>query len=255
MSLVKFIFSKTFIKQVLYAFIFIAILLTALWFYLYIFTRHNNKVNVPNVKGMTISEASKTLDSRNLGYIVVDSIWSANNVGGTIMEQIPSSGFEVKEGREIYLTVFRKNPDAKTLDIKEGEDAKVAQIKLENKGLTYDLKFERNTLLAHRVIRVMLGEKELKENAQIKPGQKITLVVGEKGYSMVNIPDLTGLTITEARKKLHQNNLSLGLPFYDEIVITRQDTLDARVYQQSKNAGEQTKSGSSLDIWLSTVKL
>lgn len=204
---------------------------------------------------MTEQEAKETLENKNLSYAIIDSIWSAKNVGGTILEQIPEPGFEVKEGREIYLKIYRKNPDAKKVNIKEGEDSNVAQIKLENNGLTYELKFEQNTLLAGRVIRIMLGDKELKPNSEVKPGKKITLVVGEKGFSMVNIPDLTGLSLTEASKKLHQNNLSIGLPFYDQVVITKQDTLDAKIYQQSKTAGEQTKSGSSLDVWLSTIKL
>ena len=255
MSIIKFIFSKTFVKQVIYAVIFITLLLTAVWFYLYFFTRHNNRVTVPNIKGMTELEAKETLGNKNLEYAIIDSIWSASNVGGTILEQIPEPGFEVKEGREIYLKVYRKNPDAKKINIKEGDDSNVAQIKLENAGLNYELKFEQNRLLANRVIRIMFGDKELKPDSKVKPGQKITLVIGEKGYSMVNIPDLSGLTLSEATKKLHENNLSLGLPFYDEVVITRQDTLDAKIYQQSKTPGEQLKSGSSLDVWLSTVKL
>jgi len=255
MSIIKFIISKSFIKQLLYALVFVVILLTATWFYLYFLTRHNNRVTVPNIKGMTELEAKKTLENKNLKYAIIDSIWSAKNVGGTILEQIPEPGFEVKEGREIYLKTYRKNPDAKKVNIKEGEDSNVAQIKLENSGLNYELTFEQNILLAGRVIRVMLGDKELSPSSEVKPGEKITLVIGEKGFSMVNIPDLSGLTLDEASKKLHQNNLSLGLPFYDEVVLSRQDTIDAKIYQQSKTAGDQTKSGSSLDVWLSTIKL
>lgn len=255
MSIVKFIISKVFFKQVIYAVLFVVILLTSIWFYLSFFTRHNESVVVPNVKGMTETEAAEILKSKDLAYLVIDSLWSANNIGGTIKEQIPEAGLEVKEDREIYLTVFRKDPDSKTINIKEGEDGKVAQIKLENKGLLFDIKFEQNTLLANRVIRIMLGDEKLKPSSKVKPGQKLTLIIGEKGFTTVNIPELSGLTLSEASKKLHQNNLSLGLPFYDEVVITSQDTLDSKVYQQSKTAGEQIKSGSSIDVWLSTVDL
>lgn len=255
MSLVKFIFSKSFFKQVIYSVIFISILLVGLWLYLSFFTRHNEKIIVPNIKGLTVTQAKEKLEEKDLNFAVIDSIWNQKAIGGTIMEQIPDPGSEVKEGREIYLTVYRLEAEAKSIDIKEGEDAQVAQIKLENKGLNYSLKFEQNTLLAGRVIRILVGDREITSKDKLTPGQKITLVVGEKGYSTVNVPDLSGQSLQAAIKTLHQSNLSIGLPFYDEVVITKQDTFEAKVYQQSKTPGLEIKSGSLIDLWLSTVNL
>ena len=173
------------------------------------------------------------------------------------MEQIPDPQSEVKQGREIYLTIYRYEPDEKILDIKEGDDQYVAKIKLGNMGIDYDVRYEANELLAGRVLRIEMGGEKLLTGAKVKPGSSVVLYVGEKRNSKVSVPDLTGLTLAEAEKTLLLSNLSLGYPFYDEVVQTAEDSLNSKVYMQSPKAqsGEAVKEGSSVDLWLSTIEI
>ncbi len=259
MSLFKFIFSKTFLKNIGFAILFVIILVGGLWIYLNVYTSHGSYISVPDVKGMNLEEADLALQDNELRYLVIDSVWSENQIGGTIVEQSPLAESEVKANREIYLTIYRFEPESKLIDIKEGDDERVAMIKLRNKGIEFDLDYEANLLLDGRVIRVMHKDKSLEEGARLKPGQKVRLIIGERGNKKVQVPYLFGLSLDSAEIRLQNANLSIGLPFYDVDIENAEDTLAATIYMQSPSASEKgdkgIRIGSTVDVWLSKRKI
>lgn len=257
MSLKNFVFSKLFLKNLGLAILIALLVVAGFWFYLKSYTMHNSHVVVPNLKGKTIEETQSVLEDLDLTYLVIDSLWNRDFEGGTIMEQIPEPQSEVKRNREIYLTVYRHEPDAKKINIKEGDDQYVAKIKLTNIGVDYEIVYEANELLAGRVLRMTQNGEKLLPGSSLKPGSKVKLFVGEQRDQKVGIPNLSGLTLEQAEKLLQSSNLSLGYPFYDDVVINKEDSLSAKVYQQSPKptAESTTKVGSSVDLWLSTEEL
>lgn len=73
------------------------------------YTRHDQTIEVPDLKGLQLHEASVIIASRGMKYEVVDSVFQKNGAPGAILEQIPSGKSKVKEGRTIYLTIQAKN--------------------------------------------------------------------------------------------------------------------------------------------------
>jgi hypothetical protein len=69
------------------------------------YTRHNEAVVVPDVKGLTIEEAAPFFRNYNLHYSVVDSVFSKSVKPGAIVEVKPAVGSKVKEGRILFITV------------------------------------------------------------------------------------------------------------------------------------------------------
>ena len=69
------------------------------------YTRHNEAVVVPDVKGLTIEKAEEFFKSNNLRYNIVDSVYSKDVAPGAIVEILPSAGSKVKEGRIVFITV------------------------------------------------------------------------------------------------------------------------------------------------------
>ena len=69
------------------------------------YTRHNEAVVVPDVKGLKIEEAAEFLKNNNLRYNVIDSVFSKDVDPGAIVELVPSAGSKVKEGRIVFITV------------------------------------------------------------------------------------------------------------------------------------------------------
>ena len=70
-----------------------------------LYTRHNQSIVVPNVKGLQIKEASSFLSSAGLKYEVVDSVYRRGGTPGAIVDQVPKASSQVKVGRTIFLTV------------------------------------------------------------------------------------------------------------------------------------------------------
>ncbi|MCD8268927.1 MAG: PASTA domain-containing protein [Parabacteroides sp.] len=69
------------------------------------YTRHNEAVVVPDVKGLKIEEAAEFFKNNNLRYSVIDSVLSKEVDPGAIVELVPSAGSKVKEGRIVFITV------------------------------------------------------------------------------------------------------------------------------------------------------
>lgn len=69
------------------------------------YTRHNQAVIVPDVKGMRLEEAAAFFENNNLRYNVIDSVFSKDVAPGSIVELVPSVGSKVKEGRIVFVTI------------------------------------------------------------------------------------------------------------------------------------------------------
>lgn len=54
-----------------------------------IYTQHGKQETVPNVKNMSITDAEKILNSNNLSYEIVDSIFNRALTPGFVAEQDP----------------------------------------------------------------------------------------------------------------------------------------------------------------------
>ena len=250
--MLKYLFSKSFLRLLLIFAGITLVLLGSLYVYLNIYTGHGEVIEVPDSKGMTIEEAENVFSNAGLEFSVVDSIYSAGAKAGTIVEQNPTGGAQVKPGRIIYLSVYRSEPPVEIIDIKEGESIKVAAIRLRNKGIEFDVEYEPNVLLDGRVIRVLHKGREIAEGSGVKRGAKIKLIVGKRGDEEVYVPLLTGLTLDSAYTKLIDGSLTMGYPFYDAEIQTSQDSSMARVYKQSPASGKDVtiRVGSPVDVWL-----
>lgn len=69
------------------------------------YTRHNEVVIVPDVKGLMMNEAASFLENKGLRYNVIDSVFSKEVPPGAIVEVAPNVGSKVKEGRIVFITL------------------------------------------------------------------------------------------------------------------------------------------------------
>lgn len=89
------------------------------------YTRHNEAVVVPDVKGLKVEEAAEFFKNSNLHYNVIDSVFSREVTPGAIVELVPAAGSKVKEGRIVYITVNAMTSEMAT--IPEVEDLSFRQ--------------------------------------------------------------------------------------------------------------------------------
>ena len=106
MSLIKFLSSKDFIKQLGLALVAIIVICFLMLMWLKSYTHHGDFETVPQLKGKSLEVVEIELDDNNLKMVVQDSAnYNPNYPAFSVIEQQPEAGAKVKENRKIYLTL------------------------------------------------------------------------------------------------------------------------------------------------------
>lgn len=113
MSLVKFLISKTFLKQLALAIVAIVVLCFIILKWLNVTTNHGSFVEVPDLTGKSLTTVQIQLNDKDLQMEIQDSAnFNPKYPKFAVIEQYPLAGTQVKENRKIYLTLnpsgFRK---------------------------------------------------------------------------------------------------------------------------------------------------
>lgn len=240
--------TPTFRKNLIMAIIFLAVLIVGIFFSLRMYTRHGETIPVPELKGMLIEDAIRTLQAQGFQY-ELDSVYQMDRQPGLIIDQDPGPSTEVKKNRTLYLTMItRSAPEVNFPELKEKTLIEARAI-LNSYGLklgdtTYQADIARDV-----VLDVHFGGQPMQTGRMIPKGSTIDLILGDgRGGNQVMVPDLTGLTLTEARFALQGVSLNLGEILYLGIVT---DSLTARVVSQSPEPAQSLISiGSSIDLFL-----
>jgi beta-lactam-binding protein with PASTA domain len=105
MSIVKFLISKTFFKQLALALLAIVVLCFFLPRWLDATTNHGEFIVVPDLKGKSLETVEIELRDKDLVMQVQDSSnYNPNYPKYSVIEQNPKAGSKVKENRKIYIT-------------------------------------------------------------------------------------------------------------------------------------------------------
>jgi beta-lactam-binding protein with PASTA domain len=100
-----------------------------------LYTHHGQHIRVPALRGMQLRDAEYKLNKLNLEYMVVDSGYISTLPPGSILEQTPAAGEEVKSGRTIYLTVNSNSTPTLVLpDIADNSSYREAVARLQAMG-------------------------------------------------------------------------------------------------------------------------
>ena len=106
MSVVKFLTSKVFFKQLLLAVVAVIVLSFIILRWLNFTTNHGEFETVPNLKGKSLNVVEIELDENNLVMQVQDSAnYNPDYPKFSVIDQAPAAGAKVKEDRKIYITL------------------------------------------------------------------------------------------------------------------------------------------------------
>jgi beta-lactam-binding protein with PASTA domain len=179
MSIIKFLSSKTFLKQIALAVAAIIVLTIILMKWLNISTNHGEFETVPNLTGKSISIAEMELKNNNLVMQIQDSAnYNPDYPKFSVIEQDPAAGTKVKEDRKIYITLnpsgYRKmlvpNLTEKTL--------RQAIPTLEALGFQLGNKTYVDNIGKDVVLKMLHKGKEIHADTKLPKMSKIDLVLG-----------------------------------------------------------------------------
>jgi beta-lactam-binding protein with PASTA domain len=102
----KSLFSRIFVKQLLYAVLVFIILAFLLFWWLKMTTNHGQEIAVPDLSKMTLDQVEDVLDEADLRFEIMDSAnYNPEYPRYSVIEQVPKGGHLVKEDRKIYLAL------------------------------------------------------------------------------------------------------------------------------------------------------
>ena len=106
MSILKFLTSKVFFKQLGLAIVALIVICFLMLQWLKITTNHGQFIEVPQLQGKTLDVVEIELNDRDLMMVIQDSAnYNPNYPPYSVIEQLPEAGSLVKENRKIYLVL------------------------------------------------------------------------------------------------------------------------------------------------------
>ncbi len=254
MSLGRFLLSKTFFKNFLYAIVitFLLLMLTLLW--LKIYTRHGQKRPVPDFYGHTLRECDELARKNRFVLVLQDSVYTHEVPPGAVVEQNPKAGYMVKKGRKIFLIINAMQPEVVPVPYVVGYSLRQAKALLEADGFRVGKLTYVPDLGINNVLKEMADTVELQHGDSLVKGTPIDLVLG-KGLSnqKTMLPDFTGMDLKKAEETIISTALNMGATVYDTTVHDADDSVRAFVWKQNPSFEEDKRVpvGSPVYLWLS----
>ena len=226
------------------------VIIIGLIFWLRSYTQHGVEVEVADVRGLIMPEAEPLLASQGLIMVVIDSTYSDKVPFGTIVEQDPRPASHAKHGREVYVTVNASTKRPVTMPNLQDLSYRQAETTLRGLGLRVDSVYEYEpSAFRDLVLDVKANGISVQPGDKIAVGTKVKLVVGMgKGTEQVEVPNLVGLNLRDARSLLLSHRLTIGAVHRDE---PEEEGIEQFVYRQTPEAGERILEGETVAIYLS----
>ncbi|MCF6214434.1 MAG: serine/threonine protein kinase [Flavobacteriaceae bacterium] len=181
MAFFKYLLSKTFLRLVISLVLILIISVFVLTRWLNYTTHHDEKIRVPNLDKISLTDVTKILDSLHLKAVVIDSAsFNPTYPVLSVIEQNPLAGDFVKEYRKIYLTLNPSGYRKVTIPKIYGKTLRQAVIEINNIGLRIG---ENPTYIPDKgkdVVRgLKLGEKYLLEGDKIARNAEVEFILGD----------------------------------------------------------------------------
>lgn len=218
-------------------------------------TRHDKSLAVPEVTGKSYEEAKKILEGQGFEVEIQDTVYVDTAALLSVIKQFPSAETKVKMNRTVYLTINRDAAPDIEMPKLVGQSFRSAQITLQQQKLKLQDTIYKNDFATDQVLEQLYKGQPIKEGTKIPMGSGITLVISRgTGTTELDVPDLFGMSLNEARVILESNGLTLGT-----LQPTGADP-NGYVYRQypmhltSSGNVNKIKQGQFIDLWIQADK-
>ena len=206
------------------------------------------EVTVPDVKGMSYSEAKEVLEAKGLKIEKSDEPIASQKIEkGKIVSQTPSKNSKVKKGRTVRVILSAGNTELKVPDLK-GLSYKEAKTLLSEMGLQIS---KGDEVDSDSVAEGLIASQYPSAKTKVDKGDIITVNIS-KGKKDAVIPKLVGTTFTsesDVSATLSKYGYKLGKVSYEESYET-----PGTIIKQSPDAGTTAEKNTTVDIVISKAK-
>ena len=212
------------------------------------YTNHGTGIPVPKLKGQSVDQATTLLKQQGFDY-KIDSVYVQDIAPGTIVEQDPDAGTNVKEGRVIYLTMVTLLAPNISLPDLEQSSYREAIATLSNYGLKVGDTTYKSDIARDRILEVHFAGKVIKAGTKIPKGSRIDLVLGDgEGASEVEIPELVNLDLDAARFAIKGSGLTIGSITYQGSITDSTNVVVVSQYPMRTDSLSKTSIGTRINL-------
>lgn len=197
-----------------------------------------NELRVPNVIGLSLEEAQTQLGRVGFKGRIGEERFNATSPKNTVLQQTPPAGSIEAEGTTVVMDISRGQRTAEVPRI-VGLTRDEARVAIENAGFEVGAITERSS------------EEPRGEVIASSPagGERLTIpaavdLVVSTGPSTLEVPELVGRSLPEARRMLDQLGLRLGRVETDSMAIELPGTVTA----QEPRAGRTISSNGLVSV-------
>ena len=235
------------LKHLLYMLAVSLVILFLVFFFIKIFARQGKEYELPDMRGQALAalEDDNPLDLR---YVIIDSLYTPDVDGGTVLQQDPKPGTMIKSRRKIYVTVASYAPADVVLPELSNMSVRSAVSALEAAGLVCGrLRFVdspyRNVILdcTCKGKMVYAGEK-------MAQGAVVDLTVGiGEGVAATRVPFVIGQIPAKVRRAIRSASLNVGREHFEGVT----DRASAVCYRLDPDYTGVTRYplGTDVEIW------
>ncbi len=205
------------------------------------YTRYQVTVRVPDVRNQSLEDARQILAERGLGVGKAEQRFDRDRQPNVILDQSPPPEAAVKPGRLIYVTINSGEIPMVKIPRVEGMSLREARNRLLAQGLTIEAE-RADSIPSPYNNTVTRQHPPAGETVPEESG--ITLWYSRGlGDRYVVLPDVTGMTISEARRALLRRRLRA-------VVLDRSEEVeDPVVVRQSREPGTRVREGFELRLF------
>ena len=216
------------------------------------FTHHGEMIQVPDFYAVRMNALDSFISDKRVRFEIIDSVYDAEIVPGTVVKQEPEKGSSVKENRIIYLTVSSTLPPFVKMPNIVDASMRQALSLLESSGLKPGRRDYRPDPCMNCVLSQSLNGEKVEPGTMVPKGSVIDLVIGQgQDGELMLIPCLVGLNHREASNRLAESGMSEGAIICDDCK-TVSDKDIARVYKQIPSCSKDgmANPGTAIDLHL-----
>jgi beta-lactam-binding protein with PASTA domain len=180
MKILKYIKSKEFLRTIIFMIVVVIIMFFGISKWMHYYTKHDQKIAVPNLEKLSTSEAEKILSDTNLTFYVLDSAsFNPKFPPKSVISQNPSAGDFVKEKRKIYLTLnpstYRKITVPKVIGLTKRQ----VVIQLKSTGFKIGKELYIKDLGLDVVRSLEVNKRKIKPGDKLPKNTTIDLILGD----------------------------------------------------------------------------
>lgn len=203
------------------------------------YTRQEVSISVPNVQLMPFEQASRIIEANDLRPERIVQRFNPSVPRDVVVDQNPPPEAQVKPGRHIYLSVNSGSVPTVTVPRVEGLALREAKNRMINAGLK--VTSERPDPIPSPYENTVTRQSP-NAGETVDRGSEVTLWYSTGlGSDYVEVPDVVGLTVTDARQALMDRKLR-------SVVVDAVSGSDT-VSRQSRTPGTRVRQGFEIRLF------